>query len=318
MSRTKQSADERSASGRLPRFARVVAAMTFLLIIAGALVTGNKAALADPTWPQFIGRWYPTLATFVAGVRFEDTHRVLAGLTAILTLTLAIWTARSEPRAWVRKLAWWALAAVAAQAAVGGVIIRFFRPDVVSIIHACLAQAFFCIVLTVAVVMGEKWTQAPAQITRPGNSSLRSQCITGTSLVYLQLLVGAGIRHATAAFMWHLAFHVLLAFGVIAMLLWLLARILNEYRDIRDLRRMAHSAVGLAAVQILLGVGAIFANRARQADASPDWHHVLVSTAHVATGALILASTLVLTLRAHRLLAPSPAEQRDRIMEQPA
>src|SRR5262245_35131434 len=54
--------------------ARVTVFATFLLLIAGALVTGNKAAMADPTWPKFVDSWWPRF--WVGGLLYEDSHRI--------------------------------------------------------------------------------------------------------------------------------------------------------------------------------------------------------------------------------------------------
>jgi len=51
----------------------------------------------------------------VGGVFYEHGHRHGASFVGFLTLVLAVWTARSETRASVRRLAWLALAAVMAQ-----------------------------------------------------------------------------------------------------------------------------------------------------------------------------------------------------------
>src|ERR1700683_4291679 len=99
------------------RFAVATASVTVLLLMAGALVTSNDAADSVPDWPLAYGRIIPPL---IGGIRYEYTHRVLAGLVSILTLILAVWIARSEPRRSIRRLGWTALALVIAQAVLGG------------------------------------------------------------------------------------------------------------------------------------------------------------------------------------------------------
>src|SRR4051794_34013509 len=88
--------------------AKLTVATTFLLLIAGALVTGNKAALSDPTWPQFVGNWIPRY--WVGGLKFEDSHRIVAGTVAVLTFVLALTLQFRDARPKLRKLGWGALA----------------------------------------------------------------------------------------------------------------------------------------------------------------------------------------------------------------
>src|SRR5712671_5238502 len=88
-----------SPSLGLHRFAVLTAAATFVLIFAGGLVTSTGSALAVPDWPLAFGRLIPPLT---GGIRFEWGHRLVAGAVSILTLILALWTWRREPRRWVR------------------------------------------------------------------------------------------------------------------------------------------------------------------------------------------------------------------------
>ena len=105
---------------------------TLALVTAGGLVTSNDAALAVPDWPLSWGRLVPPLE---GGIRYDFAHRVLAAAVAILIAVLAVWTQAREPRPWMRKLAWSALAAVLAQAALGGALVKLVDPKLLSLIH---------------------------------------------------------------------------------------------------------------------------------------------------------------------------------------
>src|SRR5215472_4748886 len=86
----------------LHRFAVLTAGATFCLVFIGGLVTSTGSALAVPDWPLAFGHLIPKLA---GGVRFEYGHRVAAAIVSILTLGLALWTVRVEPRCAVRRMA---------------------------------------------------------------------------------------------------------------------------------------------------------------------------------------------------------------------
>ena len=104
----------------LHRFALFTAAATFMLIIAGALVTSNDAGLSVPDWPTSFGSLYK-MPHMVGGVRFEHTHRMVAEFVGLLTIVLAIWTWRSDRRRWIRILGVAALGTVVAQGILGGI-----------------------------------------------------------------------------------------------------------------------------------------------------------------------------------------------------
>src|SRR5690348_11297607 len=129
----------------LHRYAVFVAGATFLLIIAGALVTSNDAGLSVPDWPTSFGTF--RIPRMVGGVKFEHGHRMIAGTVAILTVLLAVWLWRNEPRRWMRRLGALAVLTVIAQAVLGGITVLFYLPVAISVSHACLAQVFFCIIV---------------------------------------------------------------------------------------------------------------------------------------------------------------------------
>src|SRR6478736_1852335 len=115
----------------LHRFAVVLAWWTFLLIIAGALVTSNDAGLSVPDWPTSFGSLYK-IPKLVGGVKFEHTHRMIAQVAGLLTIILAIWTWRVEKRRWLRILAIGAVGTVIAQGILGGLTVKFFLPPPIS------------------------------------------------------------------------------------------------------------------------------------------------------------------------------------------
>ena len=310
-----------AARGFTAGFAKLLVAFTFALLCAGALVTANKASLADTHWPKFVGaevdaqgntvgQWIPSKDLWIGGLRYEDTHRVIAGTTGMLALALAILLQATEKRRWVRRLGWWAVGLVVAQALFGGLIIHSQRTPVVSMVHGCLAQAFFLLALSLAVVTSRRWANPPPVIERDGNNSMVATTKVAVGVVFFQLIMGAGVRHSDlpgAAFVPHLVAHILGALAVIAVSIWSSIRITTEYGEVAPLKRTVLTIDALLAVQLLLGIWSIWANRGRLAPQMPRFDLIVVSTTHIANGALILALTLYLALRAAQILSRRPA-----------
>lgn len=292
-------------------FARFVAVYVLILVCAGALVTGNKAALSDYTWPKFFGSWVPRY--FVGGLKYEETHRIIAGVAGILTLILTIWILRVDRRFRVRALGIWAFGAVIAQALVGGLIIHWMQQFGSSVIHFCLSQAYFAVIVAIAVAYSPGWFRLSPEPIAEGNASYRKQAKILVGIVYFQLVLGAGLRHTPeAAFLIHLFLHIVNLFAVSGLILWLILRTIQEHPKARPLRRELLLLIHLIAVQVLLGVASIFANRARLQDAAPELHHVAISTAHVVLGALIFARTIVFAMKASRLLPVSASDEKSK------
>src|SRR5258708_31669114 len=109
----------------LHRYAVFTAFCTFVLLIAGALVTSNDAGLSIPDWPLAYGSLRPPM---VGGIRYEFTHRVIATCVGLLTIGLAAWLSQAEKRSWMRWLAWPALGGGMAQATPAGLPVPRFQP----------------------------------------------------------------------------------------------------------------------------------------------------------------------------------------------
>jgi cytochrome c oxidase assembly protein subunit 15 len=312
----------------------VVAASTAVLIFAGGLVTSTGSGLSVPDWPNTYGWFMFTfpLEKMVGGIFYEHSHRLIASTVGFLILVLAVWLWRAEPRRWVRRLGLVALAAVIVQGVLGGITVLWFLPKPISISHAGLAQIVFCLATTIALVTSRGWQRGyrGARIRDPGSgirdpgSGVREDrvvqrmAILTTALIYLQIIVGATMRHNDAGLaipdfpwafgqllppMWdarigiHFA-HRVGAVVVSAVLLATAGHVFFHHGRRRELVRPSLLLLLLLAAQITLGALTILSGK----------HHI-INSLHVVTGGVVLVTSLVLTLRAHRgrFEAPQPA-----------
>jgi len=281
----------------LHRFALVLACWTFLLIIAGALVTSNDAGMSVPDWPTSFGSLYK-IPKLVGGVKFEHTHRMIAQAAGLLTIILAIWTWRAEKRRWMRVLGFTALGTVIAQGVLGGLTVLFFLPPPISSAHAALAQTFFCIAVAMAVFTGRKWVEEQPRVEfdqrRP---SLFTLTLLSIFVLYVQLILGAMFRHHGLSW-WP---HVLNAVVVSFVLAWTAVRAMSVYSQIEAIRRPAILMLSLLITQLCLGFTAFLTRVAWGRDAAqPELPMVISTVAHVAVGALLLATTVILAIQVWR------------------
>ena len=277
---------------------------TLGLIFVGGLVTSTGSGLAVPDWPLSYGMLMPPM---VGGVFYEHGHRMAASFVGFLTLCLAVWTARAEPRRGVRRLAWACLLAVVLQGLLGGLTVIYLLPLAVSVTHACLAQTFFCLMIALAYATSREWLSAP--VPEPsGEAGLRRVAPVLTAVVFAQLILGALMRHMGAGLAipdLPLAFGRLLppltdaAVAVhfahrVGALLVLVATVycVTSAWPVRDrrFRRGALAILALVLTQISLGALTVLSRRA-----------VVPATLHVALGAASLGASWLLTLRVYRL-----------------
>lgn len=303
----------------LHRFAVFLTLAVIGLIAAGGLVKSLEAGLSVPDWPTSYGGLNPPRWWEIENVRAEHGHRLIAGTVALLTIVLALWARRSEPRRWVRRLAYGAVVAVLSQALLGGLTVLFFLPTAISVSHAALAQFYLCLLVTFALVTSRSWL-AGARLEMPGlaGGDLRALATTTSGLIYLQILLGAFVRHTGSGLSipdfprmfgrwWppELDFaigiqltHRIGALLVTVAVVTLLVRIWRSPG--RALFVIPASLLGLLLVgQVSLGATIIWSSRA-----------VLPNTLHVPVGAALLAMSLIVTLRAWRATVARPASER--------
>jgi len=149
--------DDKPRAG-LHRFAILLACMTVVLLIAGALVTSNEAGDSVPDWPLSFGRWLIKSNNFIANVRYEYSHRFIAGVVGITTLLFALFAVFTERRSWMRKLGVVAFVGVLLQAGIGG--LRVLLPEykaAIAVPHALIAQSFFGVIVAMAVFTSTGW-----------------------------------------------------------------------------------------------------------------------------------------------------------------
>lgn len=280
----------------LHRYAVFVASATFLLIIAGALVTSNDAGLSVPDWPTSFGTF--RMPRMVGGVKFEHGHRMVAGTVAILTIILAIWLWRSDCRPWVRRLGALSVLTILIQAVLGGITVLFYLPVTISVSHACMAQIFFSLAVCLALFTGEKWKWAEPKLVDQASPSLRQLTAGTTGLIFLQLMVGAGFRHNGFGIGPHFIGAVLVTAGVI----WIVIRVFSRFSVEPGLTRPALLLLVLLFIQLGLGIGSYILKLAARNAPQPLPPVVDVTTTHVAVGALVLVTSLVMALQSFRLV----------------
>jgi cytochrome c oxidase assembly protein subunit 15 len=287
----------------LNRFAILVACATFFLIIAGALVTSHDAGLATSDWPLSNGQFFPKM---VGNLFWEHGHRMVATTVGLLTIGLAVYSRLKEKRHWVWRLGLFALIAVIAQGILGGLTVKMMLPLPVSTAHATLAQLFFCTTVSLAVFTSKSWVTAQPLHEERSGFPLRYLCAAALVTIFLQLILGATLRHS-ATWDKHLPTELILAHvgGALAVTLALSSAsltVLRRHKNERFLTRPAIAALVLLVVQLFLGVAAYLTRLASPNDPQPLNPMVAITVAHVACGALVFVTTIVLTLRTFRVL----------------
>ncbi|HEX4150080.1 MAG TPA: COX15/CtaA family protein [Pirellulales bacterium] len=302
------------------RLAVLLVCATFPLIWVGCLVTTYDAGMAVEDWPTTYGYnlfLYPW-RTWLLGpwdLFIEHGHRLLAASVGLVAIALVLVSWLRATRSSVRWLAVATLAAVCFQGVLGGLRVRLDE-RLLAKIHGCFGPAFFALCVALAVVSSRRWRQQQDQ--PPSHVGVQGLALVTTLLAYLQIVLGAQLRHVTgawlpSAFRMAVLFHLLVAALLVVHIVWLAALVLRRAASERWLVRPALGLVLLVLAQLVLGAGTWVLNYNWPAWAA-DWpwaegfvvvqesqRQALVTTAHVAAGSLVLVLALLVFLRAWRL-----------------
>jgi cytochrome c oxidase assembly protein subunit 15 len=303
-------ASEATASDWTALLSKVAVAATFLLVIAGGLVTSNEAGLAVVDWPNSFGTnmfLFP-LARMTGGIYYEHAHRLFGALVGLTTIALAVRLWRYDNRTWLKRLGMVAVVLVVLQGILGGLRVTGgftlstseadMAPSLtLALFHGVLGQLFLGVMVAIAVVTSRLWFDAPAPEPRPYARDDRTFQRWLIVTMVVQLVLGAAQRHLAAL----LIVHICLAAVVVLLAVMVGGRAWGLYRDSRPVEHLGKLLIIFTCVQAFLGITALAVTQGRAVVGSPTTLEVSITTMHQATGAALLALSVALHLWTSRL-----------------
>lgn len=292
------------ASPWVHRLALILASATLLTMLVGGTVTTMGAGDSDPDWSLRFWDWFRSWSQMPGGQIYEITHRQLGTIIGFISLVFIVVLWRSERRRWVKNLGLAALVGVILQGLLGGLRVlavsdpgiqqRFLGisglSDALSakmasaIVHAGLAQIVFALTVVIAVVTSARWGRIIRMPGMPGVGKIRRLGVIAASGVFVEMLLGAFVRHGSKVVTEHIIGAVIISSLCVLLALRAMAVAANEPL----LRRPAHTLGMLVQLQVFLGVASLMI----------DSLSTIAPTLHVVGGGGTLAATLILTVRA--------------------
>ncbi|MCC5806512.1 MAG: heme A synthase [Opitutales bacterium] len=303
----------KEAAGHRPNltgFAFLTLAVTLILVYAGGFTTTIGAGMVFPDWPLSNGSLNPPGWTTDEAMLAEHSHRLLGALVGLLTLTLAVWIHLREDRKWIRRLGWFAVGLVIFQGLLGGFRVLLVSLDLAKI-HGVMAQLYLCTLTSLVVGLSRWWRELPRALPERAWARMRTLGLVLCAGVFVQLVVGAVMRHRgagmaipyfpharsdggwlPAAWNWATQIHFLHRVLAVVILALLIAWMITLFRSpgvTRAMKKLAVAALALVCIQIALGAEIIWSGRAP-----------FQTTLHVLNGAVFFAVVWAGTFAAFR------------------
>jgi len=295
------------------RLAILLAGLTFLMILVGGTVTTYEAGDSDPEWSLQFWEWFRPWSQMPGGQLYEITHRQIGTVIGFVTIVFLIVLFRQDRRWWVRYLGLLIFTGIVLQGVLGGLRVlvvsdpamqakflsvtgigdAFTARIVSAMVHAGLAQFIFGLIIVVALVTSRSWFTMTDSSEFEELVRIRRMALLTTTIVFVEMLLGAYVRHASRAVFDHVGGALLVSLLAVHLAI----RVLRSSPP-KELRTPAVALILLVQVQVFLGISSLIA--------SPIV--TLAPTFHVIGGSAIFASAVILTVRAYNLSGPETKE----------
>lgn len=283
------------------RFSACTVVFTIMLLSWGGVVTSIGAGMAFPDWPTSLGSY--NLMNPVEGwwlvpaYLAEHGHRLIASLVGLLTVGLAGWTWWADPRRWMHRIGLAAVVLVVVQGVLGGLRVLWVSIDL-AMVHACVAQLFFAVVVAMTLFVTDAWRERRDVLpVDPASRRLRWIAYTTAGVVYLQIVFGALLRqHGGGVSGGVTAVHVTGAFVVVGLVGTVFVLVEKHFDALPVVRRTAWALLGTVGLQFALGLAALLIMLYDLSMPGASTILIVLTVAHLVVGALLFGTSVVMAL----------------------
>jgi len=256
------------------RYVMLAGILGLLAILTGAVVTSSEIASGQGANPSF--------------------HRNIGIAATVLAFGLAILVSYAKATPPLRGVAWSGFAVAAISVTIGWKAAPLSPMSIVW--HACAGHLFMACMAASVVMASPAWKRAPEMMKTTGYAFLRPAAIATPVVVLIQIVLGALYRHQITGVMPHM-------FGamIVALLTMVVSAIvLQHFSESRPLKQAATIMISAVLGQVCLGI-AVFVMLLLNVGDSPAF--VWIASAHVTTGTLLLAASVLMALAGWRNLS---------------
>lgn len=293
--------ETRTGVSWMHRFASLVAVMTFLLILAGALVSGSNGTPVTLEWTRLFGS---PGSVPNPPAKYTDVYQWVAAAVIILTVVLALWLWRSDSNRYIKSLAGITVGVLLALSV--GVLVSALALFSVagSLLYTLGVQIFFSLTVCLALFTRSDWRWDHPKAADLSSPSLRQVLVFMTGSLFLLPLLGESFRLKDLG----IAPHFILGVVVTLCAVWVLEMALSKFAHLRPFKMSAILLAELVGLQLFLGIVSYSLELEARAASGPHPGLLVMSVTHAAVGALVLATSLFVTFQAFKYLRPEESE----------
>lgn len=292
----------------LHRFGSLVAVITFLLYMTGALVSSSDGSGFNT--PLAGGAEYPFSAS---PGKYAHAFLILAVTASTLTVIFVWWLWKSKSRRYLKNLGFITVGVLVVMVILALSPLRNLFPAIVSVGYTFGIQIFFCLTVCLALFTRTDWRWDEPKAPDLASPSLRQVLVFTTAAVFVQPFLGKAFREKAVG----IAPHLVLGIAAMACSLWVVEMALTKFSHLRTFKISAVFLAEVVGLQLFFGIISYSMNLNARGVPGPQPGLTVMNVTHAAVGALVLATSLFVTLQGFKYFAPaaagiSPAKVNDR------
>lgn len=278
----------------LHRLGSLVAVMTFLMLMSGALAASAESSTSISPW-----------AAFANGADQAGKYAHIFGILALtVTLLTVIFTAclwRSSSPRYLKTLSYVSVVVLFATMLADLNFVRSAIPATAAAAYTIGTQIFFCLTVCIALFTRTDWRWDEVKTPDLASPSIRQVLVFTTAAIFVQPFLGEGFRKKGIG----IAPHLVVGIAATVCSLWVLEMALTKFSRLREFKISAIFLGELVGLQLFLGLVdySMVLNARAARGAQPGL--TVMNVTHAAVGTLVLATSLFVTFQAFKYLAPA-------------
>ena len=166
------------------------------------------------------------------------------------------------------------------------------------VMHACTAELMFITLVSIAFFTSHWWMENLPQYEDKGTPPVHLIVTLNATIIFLQILAGAGFRHQYI----NIKPHVIGSVMVLGMVIWTASVLRRRFSQVKEISRVRLALHAIVGIQIFLGIAAYWSRISTASEPQPMPVMVGFTVVHTIVGAMLFATSIIAVLLCYRLV----------------